>query len=755
MVPITRPARCLPVRGGRLTMESNIVSRTLVGLSVWVGMALVVQAEMKVSQEIVTGVQGVSINNNEAKFEEYGEVPNGIVIEKYAVEGESETSAYSLELNKIRQNNQSASFGYDSGKLSVEASYDQTPHNYSNWSKTLYQETSPGVLVLPDGMQGTVQGAASTSAWFSVMNSTFIGLAHDQPLSTRTDKSTINLGYALSNSLSLDLGFTQAKKTGHQLQAFGLSRSQVVELAKPVDQTAYDSTLGLGYKGSGLTLDFAYGLNIYQNDIQTLAWDNSRRVTDVNGGQGAATGRAALAPDNLAHNAKLAAGFDLPAKSHLNAEVTYTRMTQDEDMLPYTSNSALVFPAELPSQTVEAEQILVVQNYRLSNALLKSVDMGLKVHSEQLGNDSKEMHFASHTVLDGSVGAAQDTGRFAYHKFKAGAYADWRIDRSLALGMDVSRETAVRTEREYRETEETEVNSSLRFRPARWLGFAGKYTWNDRVGNDYQVEHYTHGESSFAETPGLRRPDIGPRLRNAGELTIDANGGNMALSLNGGMGHDKFKAGEGLINDGVPTNTFQTYGLLEQRNSRAGIDASFDVSSVVGFFGFYQFEQVEGIQRSNYNSTSGANQDSATDWTLQTIDRYDVFGLGVDLQPTRKMGFSLGYDLAYSQGAYDYLDVQPLAVTAGTRSPVRTDIENPPDTKTCKQDYKVQCQYQAKADVTFTLGYLFERFDVSDFAKDIAPLTSGQAASQTNLLMGDYISDYKAHVVSLLAKYKF
>jgi MtrB/PioB family decaheme-associated outer membrane protein len=733
-------------------MENKIISRTLVGLFVW-GVSLTVQAETKVTQEIVTGVQAVSLNNNEAKFEEYREVPNGIVVEKYVVEGESETSAYSLELNKISQNDQSALFGYESGKLSVAAGYDQIPHTFSNYSKTLYQETSPGVLVLPDGMQGTVQGAATTNAWFSVMNSTFVGLAHDQPLATRTDKSSVNLGYALSPSLSLELGFYQTKKSGHQLQAFGLSRSHAVELAKPVDQTVYDSTVGLGYNVKGLTLGFVYGLNIYQNDIQTLMWDNSRRATDVSGGQGAAAGRAALAPDNLAHNAKVSAAVDLPAKTRLNAELTYVRMSQDEAMLPYTSNSKLIFPAELPSATVDAQQTLVAQNYQLSNSLFKSVDMGLKIRSEQLGNDSKEMHFDGHTVLDGSIGAAQDTGRFAYHKFKSGAYADWRIVRSLALGMDVSRETAVRTEREYRETEETEVNSVIRFRPVRGLGLSGKYLWNDRVGNDYQKEHYDPEEDNvFNEIPALRRPDIGPRIRNAGELTADTHFGTFALSLSGGMGLDKFKAGEGLVNDGVSTHTFQTYGVLEQRNSRAGLDMSYDLSNSVGLFGFYQFEEIQGVQRSNYGATA-PNQDSPSDWTLQTVDRYDVFGLGVDLQPTQKIGFGFGYDLSYSRGAYDYEDVQPLAVTsAGSAS---TPIVSPPETKSCKQDYKVQCQYKAKENVTFTVGYLFERFDVSDFAKDIAPLTSGQAANQTNLLMGDYISDYKAHVVSLLAKYKF
>lgn len=57
-------------------------------------------SEMKITQELEAGVQGVKQNNPEAKFEEYREVPNGVVIEKYSITGEGEKSDYSLEAKR-------------------------------------------------------------------------------------------------------------------------------------------------------------------------------------------------------------------------------------------------------------------------------------------------------------------------------------------------------------------------------------------------------------------------------------------------------------------------------------------------------------------------------------------------------------------------------------------------------------------------------------------------------------------------------
>jgi hypothetical protein len=57
--------------------------------------------------------------------------------------------------------------------------------------------------------------------------------------------------------------------------------------------------------------------------------------------------------------------------------------------------------------------------------------------------------------------------------------------------------------------------------------------------------------------------------------------------------------------------------------------------------------------------------------------------------------------------------------------------------------------------VSLTLGYLFEIYNITDFATDDMPLATGRLEAQTNLTLGDTSEDYKAHVVSLMMKYKW
>ncbi|HMX94798.1 MAG TPA: MtrB/PioB family outer membrane beta-barrel protein, partial [Elusimicrobiota bacterium] len=138
-------------------------------------------------------------------------------------------------------------------------------------------------------------------------------------------------------------------------------------------------------------------------------------------------------------------------------------------------------------------------------------------------------------------------------------------------------------------------------------------------------------------------------------------------------------------------------------------------------------------------------QDAANDWSVKSTDRYDVAGLGFDVDVRSDLKVTLAYDLAHSRGATDFVDLGSALATKVT----------PPETKTTKQDYTVKGEYQVKKDLSFELGYLFERYDVTDYATENVPVVSGSRAAQTNLLLGDSLMDYKAHVVSAKVHYKW
>jgi hypothetical protein len=314
--------------------------------------------------------------------------------------------------------------------------------------------------------------------------------------------------------------------------------------------------------------------------------------------------------------------------------------------------------------------------------------------------------------------------------------------------VDVARETAIREHREFKETEDNVVTGRLRYRPLGWMFMKARYVRAARKAKDLEIEDFENDSGVLIELPGLRRSDIAARDRNAGDLTVQMGGRSLNVALVGALSHDKFLPGDGNLANALvavsTSNQSQMYGLLSSRNARAGVDVSWEATDRVGLFTYYQYEHVIGLQRSNTtNASPPVTQDAANDWTVLSTDRYDVAGLGVDVDVLADVTLSLGYDLAFSRGA---TDVKEKGSALATKT-------SPPETKTSKQDFSLKGEYRARKDLSFELSYLHERYDVSDFATENVPLVSGSLSGQTNLLLADSLLDYRAHVVAFKVKY--
>lgn len=85
----------------------------------------------------------------------------------------------------------------------------------------------------------------------------------------------------------------------------------------------------------------------------------------------------------------------------LTADVTYTRMEQNEKLLAYSINSSMTYtagaltkraddPANLPSETAQTVMNLWVQDYQLANRF-DTVSFGVKARSEQSETTRKKL----------------------------------------------------------------------------------------------------------------------------------------------------------------------------------------------------------------------------------------------------------------------------------------------------------------------------------------------------------------------------
>jgi hypothetical protein len=223
--------------------------------------------------------------------------------------------------------------------------------------------------------------------------------------------------------------------------------------------------------------------------------------------------------------------------------------------------------------------------------------------------------------------------------------------------------------------------------------------------------------------------------------------------------HVDLKSGEGFLNSDyalaiATNNVSQMYGLLHAHTATAGADLSWDIVDAVGVFGFYQFQWVRGLQRSNRSATQTAAEPYYTSdmpgvWTVRTTDRYDSIGCGIDVRPSKTVAVQAGYDLSKSRGAMEYQTIN---------SQNTATLVNPPDTITTKHVYRLGADVKSTENVSWGLGYAFEKYAVRDFANQNLSLTAGQAATatgQTNVTIVDNSGDYKAHVVSAKVKLRW
>lgn len=721
-----------------------------------------VLAKATVTQELETGYQRRTVSSPEAKFEEYGEIPNGGVIRRYRLASETDRTQVTFQAKDVRQNNQSyqLSLSHD-WKYKVEGAWDQIPHNFSNEARSLYASVSPGVLRLPVQVKADLQDKGTSD--FISLYKDFMTAAQLADLRFRDDKGRVNLGFAPTDRLRFNVGVSRDEISGNRAKGASFGFSHVVELPEPVDRKVYHMTVGTEYATPQVQWGLRYALSSFNNAVETLIWDNAKRTSDqavsasgyVAGDQ-SAQGRMNLAPDNVSHSTSFSAGVKLPWRSRFTMDSSLGYLFQNRDLLAYTINSA-VKPgaansppfdasdrANLPVSRPGARMLTWAQNYALVNRFWKPVTLGVRFRSYQLNNRTPEVSFPGQVRFD----QVWETGpfvteRFQFRKETLEGGVDWAILQPLSAGVKYAVEWAKREHREVKETTEQSATVSTDFKPFQWFLARGTYINARRTMGGFEVDDFKSG-GTFAELPGLRRYDVSDRTRNQGKLLLQMTPGPVSLAVTGGLAHDNYQPGKGDLTGGVTDNQSLMYGFLENRNTLGGVDVGWDLSTHVGVSAYYQFEQNRGLQRSNMNGAT-VTQDAPNDWSVRTLERYHTAGLVTDLTAIPDLvDVRFGYEITASAGAMNYVNL------GSALSKV-----SPEETKTSRQDIYLRTDVKATSHVSLVFGYLFQKYDVRDFASQKVPFVGGAGTSQTNIFLSDNSKDYKAHVGSVLVKYQW
>ena len=175
------------------------------------------------------------------------------------------------------------------GKFKFTTMWNQTSLNYAYNTLTQWKEQDNNVWTLDSATRLLVQnktpgvlGIGTTAAHFN-QASIYRNLATVFPMKTRRDVLSVGLKYRLTDTIGLNLAFSSTKKTGNQPYGAAFAFNNGNELPMSVDNRTNDLTAALEWaKASTGMLRVAWDGSWFNNQYQSLTWDNPLRATDFN-----------------------------------------------------------------------------------------------------------------------------------------------------------------------------------------------------------------------------------------------------------------------------------------------------------------------------------------------------------------------------------------------------------------------------------------------------------------------------------------
>ncbi len=585
--------------------------------------------------------------------------------------------------------------GGKQGAYRLRASYRAIPRRFYDSTATPFTGNGSDALTLPaDWVR-----APNTSSMTSLPGA----LA---PVTVRRDWDVLNLGVDIlpDSRWTISADFTHTERQGRDV-AGGAFLFNSTELARPIDYTTDEFKLGVRYGADRWQAAVEYRGSFFENGNESLQWDNP-----FTGQPGADVGAIALAPDNESHQLSFSGAVRLPARTVLSGQIATGRLSQDEELLPYTINPTIeTLPLPVSSAGADADTLNV--NLRITSTPTRRVTLEGSLRVNDFEN-KRPVSVFDYVITD-SVPAGQAVRNLAY---------DYeRTDAKFMATVRAARQTRVllgaenrRFERTFQERERTRADHfwvRLRQGVGRSADVRAELFTERRRGSEYQ----TLEDTTADQNPLMRKYNMANRDRRGIRLR-----GSVFPGERWDLGWD-FESGEDDYED-------TAIGLTRSRYTRAGAD----VSWILGRGSLFAGAWTERTEVNQANSQTF----SLPDWMATTRDRFDSANIGWQ-QPRLfgPVGLRLEYTWSRSRGEIDN-------DTSGLRSSF-PDLTSRRDTLRLGFDYPINDRWDLAFD------YLYEQLESSDWALDGV----GPATVPNLLAFGRDPFNYDVNVVFFSVRY--
>lgn len=667
--------------------------------------------------EIEFGGRWSSVSGDEARFQRYQDLRSGALADGVRVLRETDVWSLQFGADNIGYRDQRYAVAYErTGQFTITGLWDQIPQFYSIDTRTPYSPIGGTPIGVDDATQRAIQlGQTNTRA--------YIPQAVRFDMRERRDNGSIGVHATPTTAIDIKSSFTTSRHSGELPWGASFGFSNDVEVALPYDSRTNDFSLGAEWAGNRGLVRVAYDGSWYDNLDDTLVWDSPLRLDPI--ANGPSQGQMALWPSNTAHTVSAAGNLRMARRTQATAHVSFGSRSNDQPLLPYTINPALPQMA-LPRATTEGEAQIFAANLSLVSRPMTDWRFSARLRRYDFNNETPQAAIPQFINYDSSLKVSATGGPelFAHDRTTFELDGTFSGLGPVALSAGYTLNAHGWEHRIFESSNEHVLTLKADAVGSNWVTFRAHYDHAERTGDGLDEA----GLIQIGEQPKLRHFDVANRTRDKFTGQIDFTPVEaVTLSLSAGFGDDDYP---------------DSYFGLQQADFRVmggAVDAQTAQGIAVG--GSYNYERYSGLQRSRTANPGPDTLNPRRDWTADTSERVHYFS--VYLAPPRfgKTEARLSYDYSEATGSYTY-GLAPDTVLLG---PAQL-----PDVFNKLQQLRVDVRHRVSSRLRASISYLYEPFDVFDFAFD--PTVIDSIIQPSSLVLGYVYRPYTAHsaVASLI-----
>jgi hypothetical protein len=724
-----------------------------------------------VTGTVDVGFRATTTDGDEARYERYRDLRNGLYT-NIAFGKQTDTYLYDLTAKNIGYHDQNYAFNYQNSKMKFSFLWDSIPLNYCYNCLTPWREASANSWVLDDAVQNQVQKsrypapvtplpagfvAIPTTYAQNQLTSVYRAQAQTFEMQARRDIAGFKFGYDMTQDVALNVDFTTTKKSGYQ--PFGMSHafSNANELPMQLDNRTNDFGAAVEWVKPKGMFRAAFERSMFSNAYNEVLWDNPLNLTDYNNGRlppdgpydasgysngnGAARGRISSFPDNSMTVVSFMGLYKFTRNTTVNGTVQISDQSNDDDLIPWTTNSQInqpsvwaLFPhlAELPRPTAEASVRGVNALINFNSRPTRKIGFNAKYRHNTHASMSRPFPYdenvrfdavpeetpgqmaEGHSIIRDTFDASVSFNVMPFSTLRVGYLYD-NFDRTGRAHNDM-RDSG------FRATWDTVGNS--------WLSLRLGYEFIARTGYGFSEQAI----EDAASQPGLRFYDEADRDRNRFNALVTLTPfQTMDFTASVTYTDDQY-GGPGL-----------EFGLLENTVTAYNVGVNYTPNAHVAMGVNYGRDDFSSYQKSrNANPAPDPSwTDPNRDWTMDNDEKVNNFDVYFDLlNAIKNTGIRFSYNYSDSDNALVLGGPRTVTLYNTIDANGFRTFEQLPAVTNDWQQFMVDLKYTFSAKVGFAVAYMYEKLGIDDFATINLPGTSGYGAQPRIDYLGGLTTGY-------------